>query len=466
MNAQILPIRDAFVSPRSVAGIAPPADFDAEATTLSAALTHPDWAADFVAMLRASDFADRGHVAVAEAVHALHEARVSIEIDTLAPWLRAHRLTSFDKSPGAIPKFLHDLIVFHGMHIQTEGLPALARIVRDKARLRRASYLAQKLVGAAYTDATVDAQKLIDQAAADLAELAADGHNAEQSSALEVGKALARNMADRARNLGTTTGFRWLDDMTTGMRGGELWLLGARTAMGKTTLAAQIAGAVAREAGGVLFVELEMSAVELMLRQVSSAARVDLRRLRMGELDPDEIGRVSPAMRAEALLPVSYVDRPGQSVLDVQGHAKRAAVAFRRQGKALRLVVVDHVGLVRPVSRKLSREQEVGEISRGLKWLAKDLGVPVLALVQLSRDAAKGGKVRPPVLTDLRESGSLEQDADVVLLLHRAGYYEPTARQDEADLILAKQRNGPSGTLPIGCELRHVRFFEREGDSW
>ena len=465
MSARVRELRP--VAPQSVDGRPPPTDYHAEECVIGTVLFDPEYLVDFVSTLRADDFLHPAHQAVARAVHALVDAREAVDVQTVISWCVQHAANSFDDGKHGIPRLVTDLAV-RGV---VSGVRTLAKRVRDVARLRRGVLSAQRFCAHAYTGDLGEhetVQGLLDATASEFGATAGDAPDAAQSDALTVAKELATSMRDRARNRGLTTGFRGLDAMLAGgPRAGQLVLVAGRTSMGKTAFAMQMVEAAADADAGVLVVQLEMGREELMARQVSSASRVPIAKVRTGDLFGEELTRVSGAMSRAAKLPIVYVDTPGQGILEIRGHAHRARALFRRRGIDLRLVMVDHVGLVKPPTRKAQREQEVSEISRGLKYLAKDLGVPVMALAQLSREAAKkgSGKVPPPSLVHLRESGSLEQDADVVIFVHRPGYYDTNGPQDEAEIIVAKQRNGPTGSLKLGCEMRFVRFFEREGDS-
>lgn len=455
--------------PRSVDGLPPPHDERAEAAVLGAALVLEECLDEVVAGVEPEAFLRPPHQGVALAIRALHEAHSGVDAESVIAWCVADSafVGRYFGHKCDIPDTVMELVQVVPV---SRSVPMLIRRVRDLARLRRGILEAQTFIARAYTGEMGEhgsVQGLLDAHAAEAAEVATDAADAGHADALAVAKELARSMRDRARSTGVPTGFAMLDEyLGGGLRGGAFALVGGRPGMGKTAFSMQIAEHASRNVG-VLLCQLEMTREELFARQLSQCARVSIAQIRRAAFSPEEHQRVSASMSRLAQLPIVYADTPGLGLLDIHAHAKRARAAFRRQGIDLGLVVVDHVGLVRPATRRPSREQEVSEVSRGLKWLAKSLDVPVIACAQLSREASKkgSGKVRAPILTDLRESGSLEQDADVVMLVHRAGYYDKAERQDVAEIVLAKQRNGPTGSVNLGCDMRFVHFYEREGDD-
>ncbi len=451
-------------APRTVDGLPPPHDFRAEAAVLGAGLVLEECLDEVAAGANPDDFFRAPHQGIALAIRALHEARSGVDAESVIAWCVSDDafVRRYFGTKHEVPNTVMELVQVVPV---SRSVPMLLRRVHDLARLRRAILSAQTFVARAYTGEMGEhetAQGLLDAYATEAADHAADAGDSAQMGALDVAKELASTWRDRARVAGLTTGFASLDDMLGGgMRKGQLILVGGRPGMGKTALSMQIAESAASRAG-VLVCQLEMSRQELFARQISQDARVTIAQVNRAAFDAAQHSRVSASMSRLAQLPIAYVDTPGIGVLDIAAHAKRARAAFHRKGVELGLVVVDHIGLVRPPTRKSSRREEVEEVSRGLKWLAKNLELPVLVCAQLSRAAAQKtkGKVAPPTLTDLRESGALEQDADVVALVHRPGYYDKAEPQDAAELVIAKQRQGPAGSVSLGCDMRFVRFYE------
>jgi replicative DNA helicase len=264
-----------------------------------------------------------------------------------------------------------------------------------------------------------------------------------------------RSSGDPNALTGLTTGFRDLDEMTSGLQRSDLIVVAARPSMGKTALCLNIAQNAALRAGAVVAVfSLEMSRESLVTRMLASEARIDAQRFRTGRLMSSEIDRLGVAVGSLSRANIHIDDTPGISVLEMRAKCRRLAA----EQKQLDLVIVDYLQLMGSNRRVESRQQEVSQISRELKALAKELNVPVVALSQLSR-APELRKPPKPVMSDLRDSGSIEQDADIVAFIYREDYYERTDENEgRAELIIAKQRNGPTGEIPMAFLKSFTRF--------
>lgn len=260
---------------------------------------------------------------------------------------------------------------------------------------------------------------------------------------------------------GLATGFRELDQMTSGMQRSDLIIVAARPSMGKTALCLTLAqNAAIMEKAVVAIFSLEMSQEQLVMRMLSSEAKVDAHRFRTGYLTRDEWGRLAGGIETLSNAKIFIDDTPGISVLEMRAKARRLAA----EQKALDLIVVDYLQLMGGSRRVESRQQEVSQISRELKSLAKELNVPVVALSQLSR-APEARNPPKPLMSDLRESGSIEQDADVVAFIYREDYYNRTDDNTGlAELIIAKQRNGPTGTIRLAFLKEFTRFENYFGE--
>lgn len=255
---------------------------------------------------------------------------------------------------------------------------------------------------------------------------------------------------------GVRTGYRDLDNMTAGLQRSDLIILAARPAMGKTTLVTNLAYNVATVAKQpVLFFSLEMSKEQLVDRMLADASGVDAWNIRTGNLSDDDFSKLSEAMGEMAEAPIYIDDTPGLSVLEMRTKARRAA-----HEAPLGLIIVDYLQLMQGSGKSDgNRVQEVSEISRGLKLIAREMNVPVIALSQLSR-SVENRSPQIPQLADLRESGSIEQDADIVMFIYREAYYNPeTERENITDLIIAKHRNGPVGRVELYFHPERLRFM-------
>ncbi|HEY0965555.1 MAG TPA: replicative DNA helicase, partial [Candidatus Saccharimonadales bacterium] len=256
---------------------------------------------------------------------------------------------------------------------------------------------------------------------------------------------------------GVRTGYRDLDNMTAGLQRSDLIILAARPAMGKTTFVTNLAYNVATIAKQpVLFFSLEMSKEQLVDRMLSDASGVDSWNIRTGNLSDEDFSKLSEAMGEMAEAPIFIDDQPGLSVLEMRTKARRI-----NHEQPLGLIIIDYLQLMQGSGRDNgNRVQEVSEISRGLKLIARELNVPLIALSQLSRTVEQRSP-QIPQLSDLRESGSIEQDADIVSFIYRPGYYEPDNPEVEniTDLIIAKHRNGPVGKVQLYFHPERLRFM-------
>jgi replicative DNA helicase len=270
---------------------------------------------------------------------------------------------------------------------------------------------------------------------------------------------------------GLPSGFRDLDRMTTGLQKGDLCIVAARPSMGKTSWVLNVAATAAIEHQvPVAVFSLEMSKEQLLKRLLSSEGRIDAQHIRRGGMSPDEHQRLAAAAGHLNSAPIWIDDSPGATVLEMRAKARRLASDLKAENRELGLIVVDYLQLMAGERNTESRVQEVSQISRGLKALARELDVPVIALSQLSRAPEQRNDKRP-MLSDLRESGSIEQDADLVMFLFRPEYYfGPTDNDGNsieglAELIVAKQRNGPTGSVPLYFFKAYTRFDSLQRDG-
>ena len=337
-----------------------------------------------------------------------------------------------------------------------------ASIVREASIRRNLTKAGERITNLAFkTDQ--DVQQVLSLAEASLYAVNQESQQTEMQSmesllsdAFEKMTYLHQNK-DKLR--GVQTGFKDLDKMTAGLQKSDLIILAARPAMGKSTLAQNIAFNVAmREKKTVLFFSLEMSNAQVVDRMISEASGVDSWNIRTGNLTQEDFSKISDAMGEMSEAPIKFVDKPGLTVLEMKVLAQREA----HKGN-LGLIIVDYLQLMSgSKSYGDNRVQEISEISRGLKLIARELDVPVIALSQLSRSVEQRPDKRP-MLSDLRESGSIEQDADIVMFVYREDYYNPdTERKHITDLIIGKHRNGPVGTVELYFHPERLKFMSLE----
>lgn len=333
-----------------------------------------------------------------------------------------------------------------------------ADIVRDKWLLRRMIGTATEILRASYEESE-DTAALLEKAEQSIFKI---GQQKETGARLELRDILLRTFSrinDRIARGGAisghTTGFRDLDTKINGLQASELVILAARPSMGKTAFVVNVAEAVAEisEAAVVLF-SLEMSAEELAERFLCVRARLQVHKIRKGDLTEDEKELLADTAAELNNLPIYIDDQPGRNMSQINAICRRLA---RDQRHKLGLVVIDYLQLIEPEDKRAPREQQIAGITRRLKFLAKELQVPVLALAQLNRGVELRDDKRPR-LADLRESGAIEQDADIVTFLHRPEMYDSEDRPGEAEIVVAKNRNGPTGIVTLAFSRESMRF--------
>jgi replicative DNA helicase len=343
-----------------------------------------------------------------------------------------------------------------------------ARIVKEKAVLRNLAYQASAIQEQALA-AGDDADIILDRAESAIFQIAEDRVRAGLIGVKELVRdgfeRLEKIFSEGRRITGLATGYSLLDNETAGLQPSELVILAARPSMGKTALALNLAENIAvRNREPVAIFSLEMSKESLLLRLLASHSRVDAHKFRTGHMNRDDWGKITASLSELSEAPIWIDDSASSTILEMGAKARRL-----KRDRGLSLMVVDYLQLVTPTGQRRSsnRQEEVSGISRALKGLAKELKIPVLVLSQLTR--APEREERKPQLADLRESGAIEQDADVVMFINRPNFYKsdlPDEERAKSELIIAKQRNGPTGTLNFVFLNRHTRFEEAAPDAW
>lgn len=434
-------------------GKVPPQSLDAEMSLLGAVLIDEEVLADASEHVGAEDFYDKRHTTIFGAMMRLYERHKPVDLLTLTNELQ--KKDQLAEVGGSA--YLTELTNY----VPTAAhASSYAEIVAQKA-VRRRLIKASADISQLGFDENTTTQELLEKAEAELFSVS-DQSLKQDLVSLE---SILTDSFDRIEELhrnkgqlrGIRTGYRDLDTMTAGLQRSDLIIIAARPAMGKTTLVTNLAYNVATiEKKPVLFFSLEMSKEQLTDRMLADASGVDSWNIRTGNLSDDDWAKLSEAMGEMAEAPIFIDDTPGLSVLEMRTKARRAM-----HDQQLGLVIVDYLQLMQANgNHNGNRVQEVSEISRGLKLIARELNVPVIALSQLSRSVESR---TPPVpqLADLRESGSIEQDADIVSFIYRPGYYEPDNPefQNITDLIIAKHRNGPVGKIQLYFHPERLRFM-------
>lgn len=438
-----------------VAGKIPPHNLDAEMSLIGAILIDEEVLADISDKVRAHDFYDKRHKMIFDAMLRLYEHHRPVDLLTLSDELQ--KKDELEVVGGST--YLTELTNY----VPTAAhAGAYADMVAQRAVRRRLIKASADIAEMGYDDDT-NTQEILERAESQLfsvsdASLKQDLVSLEQilTESFDRIEELHRNSG---KLRGIRTGWRDLDNMTAGLQRSDLIILAARPAMGKTTLVTNLAyNVAAKENQAVLFFSLEMSKEQLVDRMLSDASGVDSWNIRTGNLSDDDFEKISEAMGEMAEAPIFIDDTPGLTVLEMRTKARRQAHTH-----PLGLIIVDYLQLMQGSGRSDgNRVQEVSEISRGLKLIARELNVPVIALSQLSR-SVENRSPQIPQLADLRESGSIEQDADIVAFIYREAYYNPeTDRTNITDLIIAKHRNGPVGKVELFFHPERLRFMSLE----
>lgn len=430
----------------------PPQSIEAEESILSAILLDNSTLLDVLEILSPDHFYRTAHQKIFAAIAELFSKAEPVDLVTLTNILRdknqledvggaAYLARMVDTVPSAI------------------NVRHYARIVRDKSSLRRLIAKANEITQHCYEDAG-DLDQVLDFAEGAVFEISEDKHQAAFHPISKIIEsnidALEERQGKKALVTGVPTGFTQLDHKTSGLQGSDMIILAARPSMGKTALALNIARNAAIDGNvPVAIFSLEMSKESLSERLLCAEARVDSGRLRGGFLNPEDWNRITEAASVLSEAPIYIDDSPDISATSIRTKSRRL-----KMDKDLGLIIIDYLQLMKGRASSERRDLEISEISRALKLLAKELNVPVLALSQLNRKLEERSDKRPQ-LSDLRESGALEQDADVVAFIYRDEVYnkdENNPNRGTAEVIIAKQRNGPTGIIPLTFLGQHTRF--------
>ena len=429
--------------------IIPPHNTDAEASLLGAILIDSDAIVKIADVITSSDFYDERNGRIFEAVTQLYEKHSPIDVLTLSDQLKSSGFIEFVGGASYLTQLTN--FVPTAAHVEQ-----YAEIVSQKAIRRRLIQVAQETVTLSYNEER-DLQELIEEAETRLFEVS-QKHVKQDISSVE--SVLSESFdrldelhKDKGKLRGIPTGFKDLDNILAGLQRSDLFILAARPSMGKTALALGLAHSIALKAKEpVLMFSLEMSKEQLVDRMLATESGVDAWALRTGNLTDSDFEKIGNAMGSLSEAQIFIDDTPGITVSDLRTKARRESHI-----RPLGLIIVDYLQLMSGGSRFATdgnRVQEISAISRGLKGIARELNVPLIALSQLSR-SVESRTPQIPQLQDLRESGSIEQDADVVAFLYREDYYNPESeRKNIMDVFIKKHRNGPTGAVEL--------YFDRE----
>ncbi len=437
--------------PRS-AGRTPPQDNDAEQSVLGSMLLSKDAIAEVSESVRGTDFYRPAHETIYDAIVDLYGRSEPADPVTVSAELQ--RRGELAKIGGA--PYLHTLSAQVPI---AANAGYYAEIVREKAILRRLVDAGTRIAQMGYAgEGQVD--DVVDQAQAEvyaITEKRASEDYAPLSdimeSALDEIEAISNRDGDM---IGVPTGFADMDELTNGLHPGQMVIVAARPAMGKSTLGLDIcrSASIHHNMASVIF-SLEMTRNEITMRLLSAEAKIPLNHMRNGNMTDDDWQKLARKMGEVSSAPLFIDDSPNMTMMEIRAKARRL-----KQRHDLRLIVIDYMQLMSSGKKVESRQLEVSEFSRQIKLLAKELEIPIIALSQLNRGPEQRSDKRP-MMSDLRESGSLEQDADMVILLHREDAYEKeSTRPGEADLIVAKHRNGPTRDITVAFQGHYSRFVD------
>ena len=430
----------------------PPQNIEAEKAVLGAMLIKKDAIIEVQEILRPEDFYREAHKVAYEAMLKLTDNEEAVDIVTLTEELRKEE--QLERVGGV--RFVTDIA---NTVPTAANISYHAKIVKEKAELRRLIDAATAIAAAAYED-TDEVANIMDDAEKRILAVAAG----QSTDGFEPMKTILLRTFDRINDLydskgnitGISTGFKDLDNLTSGLQPSDLVLVAARPSMGKTAFTLNMASYIGlHNLGTVAFFSLEMSKEQLMQRMLCSEGGIDAQRLRTGQLEDEEWTRLVETANRLNNAPIFIDETAGITVMEMRSKARRLKAEH-----GLSVIFIDYLQLMqgRPSKNSDNRQQEISEISRSLKALARELNVPVIALSQLSR-SVESRQVKRPMLSDLRESGSLEQDADIVMFLYREDYYDKdTEAKNITEVIIAKHRNGPVDTIKLFFQKEFTKF--------
>jgi len=443
----------------------PPQSLDAEMALIGAMLIEEDAAVKAIEMVKEEDFYGKVHQTIFDAIRKLVDVQ-NIDIITVNDKLKTNPL--YIDAGGM--RYLTSLID----KVKTAAnVEEYANIIKDKSILRQIINAGSKMVTEAFSEKKAPVE-ILDSSQEIIFNISKQNTLSEfvLPSAMieETVTKLEKLHNDKKDVSGLRTGFDELDKKTSGLQPSELIILAGRPSMGKTSFALNIAENIAvHNKGTVAIYSLEMSKEALMMRFLASCALVNGLDLKNGKFKSEDWSNLTTAARKLSESAVYILDKANMNVTELRASSRKLSKQLETKGKKLDLIIVDYLQLMRGAAgyKSDSQEAEIADISRSLKAVARDLAIPVIALSQLSRENEKRGKDKTPQLSDLRGSGAIEQDADVVAFVHREGYYdrEDPDKANLAQIIIAKQRNGPTGIVDLTFESKYTKFFNKAYSS-
>ncbi|HSG96612.1 MAG TPA: replicative DNA helicase [Woeseiaceae bacterium] len=439
----------------------PPNSIEAERALIGGLMLNAQAWDKIADVISSEDFYRQDHRLIFRAIDRLIDAGSPCDVVTVSEHLDSRG--ELEEAGG-----LEYLATLANETVGAANARAYAKIIRERSMLRALINAGNEISGSAFATDGRSASQVLDDAERMVFEIAEKGSRGRKG--FKALKDILPEAVDRIDELhqsdgsitGIASGFNELDKMTAGLQGGDLVIVAGRPSMGKTTLAINIAenAAIGSRQGTAIF-SMEMPAQQLAFRMISSLGRVDQTHLRTGNFPDEDWSRINTAVQLMSEAPIYIDDSPSLSPTEIRARSRRL---HREHG--LDLIVVDYLQLMQVEGTKENRATEISEISRGLKALAKELNVPVIALSQLNRSVEQRTDKRP-VMSDLRESGAIEQDADLIVFIYREEVYnQDTPRKGIADITIAKQRNGPIGDFPLTFVGRYTKFENWVPDTY
>ena len=431
----------------------PPHNEEAERSVLGAAMLNKDALLEILEEVKAEDFYNESHREIYKAIWELYRENFAVDMLTVCEELKRRKSLDMVGGRGYIAALTAEVPT-------TANAGEYAKIVSEKASIRQLISTSEDITQKGY-DANLPAKDLINYAESGIFGISQKRQKNEytkiQDVLLENIRIIDEASANKDKIVGIPTGFKLLDEKTSGFQRSDLIIVAARPAMGKTAFALNIAQQSAVKSGSsVIIFSLEMSKEQLGQRLLAMQARVEMQKLKQGDLDRKDWDRVSLAVDELNATKIVIDDTPGISLMEIRNKCRRL-----KAEQGLDLIVIDYLQLMQGTGRTESRQQEISMISRNLKLLAREIDCPLIVLSQLSR-APEQRQDKRPILSDLRESGSIEQDADMVLFLYRDDYYnENTEKPGVCEINIAKHRSGPTDKIELTWVSRYTKFSDK-----
>jgi replicative DNA helicase len=437
----------------------PPQNIEAEFSVLGGLMLEREAFDQVADLIDANDFYKPSHQIIYKIIAELHQKAQPIDLVTVSNSLQ--NKNELDLIGG--PEYLLSLL---DKVVSAANIDSHAKIIREKSLLRRLIGTSTGLIEKAYGSDFQDAEALIDFAEAEILKVGEQKTSNGLIGSMDIVKSSIEKIEElykrKADVTGVPTGFRELDHMTSGLHGGELIIVAARPSMGKTAFSLNLATHMAlRAKKTVAYFSVEMGKEAVMMRLLAAEAKISMGEIRNGRIQDASWPKLIQAAGAISEANLFIDDTAGISPFEIRARCRRLKATH-----GLDCIMIDYLQLMDLKQKVESRERAVSEISKGLKAIAKEMNIPIIALAQLNR-GVEGRSDRRPMLSDLRESGSIEQDADVIMMLYRDDYYDKddADKQGSAEVIIGKQRNGPTGTVKLRFDAQYNKFRDADGSA-